>query len=157
MPPELSLYMGKGGVIMKKIVSVLICLLMLFTVTSAFAADIDSDQVEEIQPMYVALKNVSATLYIANGTAQCTGSATALSNDYTINMTMKLQVDNNDYWETIGTWTGSGVGLAGISLYRTKSGLVPANKDYRVHVVATVYKNSKLVENAVVDSPTFNY
>lgn len=135
---------------MKKVVSLLLVVMILVFSVPAFAADANAlaPQDPVIEPNYVGLMSVTSGLSITNGTATCKGSAKAKYTNYSLNLTMQLQKKNGSTWSPVSQWTGTGTGVLGVSLNKTKSGLTSGS--YRVKVTVKVYNGS----GSLVESPT---
>lgn len=135
---------------MKKVVSLLLVLIIFSFAMPVFAVDANASAPQDpiIEPNYVGLQSVTSGLSITNGTATCKGSAKAKYTNYSLNLTMQLQKKNGTTWSNVSQWTGSGTGVLGVSLNKTRSGLTSGS--YRVKVTVKVYNGS----GSLVESPT---
>ncbi|MBE3086295.1 MAG: hypothetical protein IMZ64_08780 [Bacteroidetes bacterium] len=76
---------------------------------------------------------------------------------YNADLIMYLQRKGaNGYWTTIESWSGSGSGISGVSLFESYSGLTKGTT-YRVYAVANVYQNGAYVEQVTVSSQESTY
>lgn len=144
-----------------KLIIITIILLSVFNpvAKSAFA----NDHIEKrnhngtITPYYIGTIRITASLSIsAGGLASCTSSV-SLYPGYYADLTMYLQrKGSNGYWTTIESWSGSGSGISGVSLFESYSGLTKGTT-YRVYAVADVYQNGAYVEQVTVSSQESTY
>lgn len=135
---------------MKRVVSSLLIVMILAFSMPALAAETNAltPQDPVIEPNYVGLQTVTAGLSISNGVATCKGSAKARYTNYSLDLTMQLQKKTGTTWSKVSEWTGSGVGVLGVSLNKTKSGLTSGS--YRVKVTVKVYNAS----GSLIETPT---
>lgn len=103
-----------------------------------------------VEPRYIGVAQLSATLNISsNGAASCGGKA-ILWNGYTVDVKVELKQDGT----TIKTWTSSGSGIvsAGGTYY------VTSGHEYVVITTATVYdSDGNIVETPSKDSVKSSY
>lgn len=99
-----------------------------------------------IEPRFQVLTIVDTALSINSNTATCFGMAKTSSDNYNINISMNLQKKSGISWNTIGSWSGTGTGIEGAKLNKTKSNL--SNGTYRVTLYVSVYDNNgKFIES----------
>lgn len=97
---------------MKKIVSLILVVCMVFS----FASATGSEPTEDIAPLYEQLIGMSSLLKINSlGYAEAYGTATVRAG-YNVEATIELQkLDGN--WNTISSYTSSGTGILGTKPY----------------------------------------
>lgn len=125
----------------KKICSVLLSFLFIFS--SAFISNADIKNDNEIAPCYVNISNCSADLSISGIKAEC--YATVHSNkSVALKIKMELQKEKSTGYETVETWTDS---KTGTFLTMSESRNINILCNYRLKVtftagseVETVYK-----------------
>ena len=149
---------------MKKILRVALVLLLavLFTVPVGAVDQAETNQPAlapdgVMRPMFIAIAVLSAGLTINSwGQATCSGSVSPNNNTYTSYLTVSLQRSNGDgTWSQVTSWSGSGVGLAGVTLtnyYYVGSGT------YRVCSAAFIYNSQGVyLDSALCFSSTVIY
>ena len=129
---------------MKKMISVIMVFILCGFICSKISVSASNIVEEPQKPViienFIALWTASASISINGSTATCLGAAKAQSNAYSILITMHLQKKSGSSWVSISTWTGSGSGITGASLSKTKSGIGSGN--YRTCLIATAYDSS---------------
>lgn len=138
---------------MKKITILLLSFLLVFS--SVSFSDAEESQHESsgtlIEERFIGLSRASASLNISSNTAKCKATAYANSSEYYLYVTLSLQKKNGNTWNTIASWNGSGSGITGVVLSKTKSGLVSGT--YRCKAYVRVYdSNGSYVESTTVYS-----
>ena len=107
---------------MKKCFAIVLTILLLISSIGVTSADgIDSEE-NIILDRYIGLFKTYATLSISSGTASCTGVAKAKTSNYSLSLTLSLQKKSGTSWNTIISWSGTGSGISGIILNKTKFG-----------------------------------
>ena len=138
---------------MKKLLYILLAMVMTCIAIPTLAAEITSgeDAGLIITERFVKLSEAKAGISINNKTATCTGLAKAQDSSFKINITMRLQQKSGTSWNTISTWTGTGSGLTGARLNKTKNSL--SSGTYRTSLYVSVFDcNNKFVESTTVNS-----
>lgn len=142
----------------KRIICVAMCLVMFLSFnTFAFAADLDTDEAEEIQPrLQYTYYTESWIRYVGDGKVNCfsyaygkEGIATKTGIDVYLQKKVLLWWTNTDYeWHTLAPGD-----YAEIKAYYYK---LPSKGTYRVKSIVTVYCGSQteVTENV---SPTYTY
>ena len=136
---------------MKKCFAIVLTILLLISSIGVTSADgIDSEE-NIILDRYIGLFKTYATLSMSSGTASCTGVAKAKTSNYSLSLTLSLQKKSGTSWNTIISWSGTGSGISGIILNKTKSGL--SSGTYRCKAYVRVYdSNGLFVESTTVYS-----
>jgi hypothetical protein len=132
----------QGGFFMKKIIIIsLVSIILIFSAFPVYAGDTANPGTEnKIAPRFTAILSMSAGLSIDSwGKATCSGFVTPQSNSYTSVLTVSLQKSTSSGWSTIKSWTGSGVGFAGVVI---EGHHYVASGKYRVCSTAKVYDSS---------------
>lgn len=127
---------------MKKIASVAVILIMLVSLTiPAYAVDLSTTSSSGIiSPQFTSIGQMSAGLNIdSSGKAQCSGTVTPSNNTYKSYLTVSLQQSTSGGWTTIKSWSGSGTGVAGVSLCNY---WYVVNGTYRVCSTASIYSST---------------
>lgn len=149
---------------MRKSIKVFIISIVLLSIANPIAKSaFASDQIDfgihngTITPNYVGTIRITAGLSIsAGGRASCSSSV-SLYPGYNADLTMYLQrKGSNGYWTTMESWSGSGSGISGVSLFESYSGLTKGTT-YRVYSVAYVYQNGSFIEAVSVASQERTY
>lgn len=138
---------------MKKAIILLISLLMvLSSISFSVAEEHRYESPEELTAeRFIGLSRASASMSISNNTAKCKATAYASSSEYYLYVTLSLQKKSGNSWKTIASWNGSGSGITGVILSKTKSGLVSGT--YRCKAYVRVYdSNGSYVESTTVYS-----
>lgn len=142
----------------KRIICVAMCLVMFLSFnTFAFAADLDTDEVEEIQPRLQYTSYTESWIrYAGNGQVNCfsyaygkEGIATKTGIDVYLQKKVLLWWTNTDYeWHTLAPGD-----YAEIKAYYYT---LPSKGTYRVKSIVTVYcgNQTEVTENV---SPTYTY
>lgn len=138
---------------MKKCFAIVLTILLLLASVSTTSADGIDVEENIILDRYIWLFKAYATLSITNGTANCTGVAKAKSSNYSLSLTLSLQKKSGTSWNYVASWIGTGSGINGVVLNRTKSGLTSGT--YRCVAYVQVYdSNGAYVESTTVYSQT---
>lgn len=121
----------------KRLLSMLLCSLILCMTFSTIIYASTNNNSETVQPRWTTLSTVNASLTITDSNAYCKTTVTTGSR-CTITATMKLQKKSGSSWVTVKTWTGSATDAVRLSLgknYTISSGT------YRVY--STVSANGE--------------
>lgn len=121
----------------KSVISILLALVMVFTVAiTAFAAIADDNLVS---PCYTYIGDTDTTFTVNTFSCTCTGDITGLPSVTKVNVKLQLQKENDGVWSTVETWektsnTNSAIleGSATISPF----------SNYRLKAVYTAYTSS---------------
>lgn len=136
---------------MKKCFVIVLSMLLLFSSVGATSADSINTEESIILDRFIGLYKANATLSINNGTANCTGVARAKTSSFSLVATLSLQKRSGVSWSTIASWSGSGSGITGVILNKTKSGLPSGT--YRCKLYVNVYgSNGTYIESTTVYS-----
>ncbi len=140
---------------MKKAIVILLALLLIIPPFSLSVAE--ENQFENwnglMEERFIALSQASASLSISNNTAKCKAFAYANSSEYHLYVTLSLQKMNGNTWSTIASWIGSGSGITGVVLNKSRSGL--SSGTYRCKAYVRVYdSHGAFVESTTVYSQT---
>lgn len=136
---------------MKKCFAIVLTILLLISSIGVTSADVTDTEENIILDRYIGLFKAYTTLSIASGTASCTGVAKAKSSNYSLSLTLSLQKKSGISWNNVTSWIGTGSGISGVVLNRTKSGLTSGT--YRCVVYVQVYdSNGAFVESTTVYS-----
>ena len=123
---------------MKRIVSLLMVFLVVFSFTTAFANS-GRTTVPQEQLRYAHTLIASGNLSISNKKANCSGRITAFDSSASVSITITLQKKSGTSWLYVDSWSASGTsGALGLSASGTKS--IP-NGTYRVKTSGTVSVN----------------
>lgn len=142
----------------KKVICVVMCLVMFMSFnTIAFAANVDDDNVDEIQPYFQYIEHTECWIrYVGDGKVNCfsyaygiEGIATKTGIDVYLQKKVLLWWTNTDYeWHTLAPGH-----YAEIKAYNY---VLPSKGTYRIKSVVTVYSGSaKEVTESY--SPTYTY
>ncbi len=142
----------------KKVICVVMCLVMFMSFnTIAFAANLDDDNVDEIQPFMQYTERTECWIrYVGDGEVNCfayaygkEGIATKTGIDVYLQKKVLLWWTNTDYeWHTLAPGD-----YAEIKAYNYA---LPSKGTYRVKAVVTVYSGS--AKEVTEDySPTYTY
>lgn len=138
---------------MKKCFAIVLTILLLISSIGVTSADVTDTEENIILDRYIGLFKAYTTLSIASGTANCSGVGKAKTSNYTLSLTLSLQKKSGTSWNTIISWSGTGSGINGIVLNKTKSGL--SSGTYRCKAYVRVYdSNGVFVESTTVYSQT---
>ena len=129
---------------MKRIISFLLAVVMTF----AFAFSVSADKQEQttIVPRYAYIAATLVDINIDESTNVTLNEAYFDTYDRTleVQIELKLQRYNNSKWNTVKTWTASGIGEA--EVYERWA--VPSGYTYRDYVTFKVYdSNGNLIES----------
>lgn len=129
---------------MKRICSFTLALILfLLVVTPCFAAQNDTPAVTP-RYTYIQANSVSFTINESSGVASSSTFCYTYG-DYEVQITLKLQRYNNSKWNTVKTWTTSGMRDASLS----KTWAVPSGYTYRAYATFNIYDdNGNLIETA---------
>lgn len=128
---------------MKHICSFLLAfVLLLLMVVPCFAAENDATP---ITPRYTYIQTSTASI-VVNGSSSTTSSASCYTyGNYEVQITLKLQRYNNSKWNTVKTWTTSGM----IDAILSETWTVPGGYTYRAYATFNIYdSNGNLIETA---------
>lgn len=126
----------------KKIIAFLLTLVMVCSVAAPFAFAAD----EGIQPHYTRIVTFDIGLDIASNDKSTSYSAvTSSSRTDTIDLTMELQREVDGEWETIKSWSTSGL----LSVSLDKDWYVLKGYDYQVLATADVYNANGVWQETV--------
>lgn len=129
---------------MKRLISLLLVLVMLaIVVTPCLAVEQDTSTVT---PRYAYIAANSVYFTINESTNVTTSDVFCRTYDnYEIQIVCQLQRYNNSKWNTVKTWTSSGMKSATL----VKSWAVPSGYTYRAYVTFYIYNNNgTLIETA---------
>ena len=129
---------------MKRIISFLLAVIMAFS----FAISVSAQEQEQtpIMPRYAYIAATLVDININESTNVTTSEAHFITYDATLELQVeiKLQRYNNSKWNTVKTWTASGIGDA----YIGKKWAVPSGYTYRAYATFKVYdSNGNLIES----------
>ncbi len=136
---------------MKKLVSILFSVVLIFSVIApAYAEDLETPVEDPIIEEYQGIRYITADISISVSSATCYGVVDGRSS-YSYSMTVYLQKLSGSNWNSITSWSASGSGNLGVSLTKTKNGLTSGT--YRCKVYVSVYdSNGQFIESATVCS-----
>lgn len=138
---------------MKRTISLLLAVVMLCSFSSYASAE--EQRETSIMPRYTHIAATLVDLSINETTNVSTNEAYFFSYDDTLELQIecKLQRYNNSKWNTVKTWTASGMGEAEVYKYWA----VPSGYTYRDYVTFKVYdSNGNLVES-VTRSDSYSF
>lgn len=140
----------------KKRTRILIAVLVLsLTVGMVPAAAAVANDEPEIQPYYIDLYQVAASINISSaGKATCNGYANTYNTTDEIRMTLYLQRLENGTWVTIKYWSGTGHKSLGMEAYRY---VVPGYYYHTLTMVSIYDSAGKYIESASCASRAFYY
>lgn len=135
---------------------ILIAVLVLsLTVGMMPAAAAQTNDESEIQPCYIDLFQIAASIDISSsGKATCTGFADVYPSNDEIRMTLYLQRLENGKWVTLKYWSATGHVSLGMEAYRY---VVPGYYYHTLTMVAIYDSAGKYVESASCASRAFYY
>lgn len=121
---------------MRRSFAVLLTFVLLVSmITPCFAAENESSTVT---PRYAFIWLNSVDFYRNEGSSSVTSDVYCLLYDnYEVQIVCELQRYNNSKWNTIKTWTASGIQEASL----TKSWVVPSGYTYRAYATFYIYDN----------------
>ncbi len=136
---------------MKKLISIVVITILLFSIiVPTYAEELEPPVDDPIFEEFQGMRTVTASLEISGSIATCHSKLTGKSS-YSYFLTMSLQRQNGSSWSTVISWTGSGTGINGIDIIKTKSGL--SSGTYRCKVYVSVYdSNDQFIESTTVYS-----
>lgn len=137
---------------MKKRIALLITLLMVASVCIGVNIPTQAaNMMDQAEPYYVGIADVSCTLGITSGKATCSGNI-SLRSGYSASLTLKLQQSKDgSSWSTLKTWTATGSRIS-------KSYYVSSGYKYRATFNVKVYNSSgTLVDNLTKTSAIKSY
>lgn len=140
----------------KKRTRMLIAVLVLSLVVGMVpAAAVQTNDESEIQPCYIDLYQIAASINIsAAGKVTCTGYADSDFSTDEIRMTLYLQRLENGTWVTIKYWKGTGYGDLTMEAYRY---VVPGYYYHTLTMVSVYNSAGKYIEGASCASRAFYY
>ena len=128
---------------MKRIISLMLAVVMTF----AFTVSVSAEELEQptIMPRYTYIMATGVNIYIDESTNITTNDAFFYTYDnYEVQIVCQLQRYNNSKWNTIKTWTASGMRYVDLQ----ESWAVPSGYTYRTYATFKVYdSNGNLVES----------
>lgn len=135
---------------------ILIAVLILsLTVGMVPAAAAQTNDESEIQPCYIDLSLISASIDISTaGKATCNGYATTYHDTDEIRMTLYLQRLEDGKWVTVKYWSATGHKYLAMEAYRY---VVPGYYYHTLTMVAIYDSAGKYVESASCASRAFYY
>lgn len=120
---------------MKKVLSILLCVVLLVTLgCTALAAS------DEIQPRWTHIRGIGGGVTDNVLTHTVAGSATAMDFSNTVSIIVTLQKFNSGWTDTSYVWTSSGVGGAGVN-----NDLLLGTGTYRVKIYVKILSPSGTV------------
>ncbi|HKM00827.1 MAG TPA: hypothetical protein VJ083_02105 [Sedimentibacter sp.] len=140
---------------MKKVLAFIIISTIILSFGTQSLAMIEESPTSIIKPAYTYISSFGAALEINSiGVATCEGIMSHTLTDGTCELVIELKkLDSNKNWDTIATWTSTGLQKCADYRYRAVS-----RGTYRVYVTAKVYDSSgNLVESQLVHSITDTY
>lgn len=140
----------------KKRTRMLIAVLVLSLVVGMVpAAAVQTNDESEIQPYYIDLYQIVASISISSaGKATCTGYASAYFNTDEIRMTLYLQRLEDGKWVTVKYWPATGHGYLAMEAYRY---VVPGYYYHTLTMVSVYDSAGKYIEGASCASRAFYY
>lgn len=141
---------------MKKVTILLLSFMFIFSSVSFSVAEESQREISGnlIEERFIGLSRASTSLNISTNTAKCKATAYASSSEYYLYVTLSLQKKNGNTWNTIASWNGSGSGITGVILSKTKSGLVSGT--YRCKAYVRVYdSDSAFIESTIIYSQLY--
>ena len=118
---------------MKKSVSILLILTMLFSSFAIMSSAAVVDDNYDVMPCFTTISSVSTSFVISG--LNSTSTVTLKSQVSTsLSIKIELQKEKSSGYETIETWTKSGTG---ISLLLEETRLINVFSDYRIKVTCT--------------------
>lgn len=135
----------------KTMIAFLLTLVMVFSIAApaVSAVDATNPEIEGIEPRYTRVATFDIDLDI--GSNDKSTSYSRVTSGYgkdTINLTMELQQKIDGKWETIKSWSGSGV----ITVSLEKDWYVDRGYDYQVLSTADVYNSSGVWQETVSET-----
>lgn len=138
---------------MKRTISLMLAIILSFSF--AFSVSAQEQEQNSIMPRYAYIAATLVNIYIDKSANVTTNHAYFDTYDRTleVQIELKLQRYNNSKWNTVKTWTASGIGEA--EVYKTWA--VPSGYTYRDYVIFKVYdSNGNLLESVSrYDSESF--
>ncbi len=119
---------------MKKIVSLFLSLLTLFSMFAPMALASESNPEQPITPYYERASDVQASLSKSGASAKCAGFIRSMSATDKISLTMTLRKKSGGSWLYVDSWSDSGT--YSVSLSKTTGGL--SSGTYKLLVSGTV-------------------
>ena len=134
---------------MKKIISMILCIVILLSMTSITC--MADDTAGEVQPIYNVITEMSASLSLSGtGLATCAGSTTVISDTLSVRLSVALQKYTAGGWQNVTLWSTSGIRLVGLEKYWN----VSESGRYRTCVTVSVYNaNDMQLDYAIGYSP----
>lgn len=120
---------------LKKSISVILCLVMIFSVFSVSfvsnAAIVDNDN--QVMPLYTTIAGYGAAFEVSGLKATASVSLTSQVST-TLKITIYLQKETSSGYETVKTWTKTGTGYA---LLLEESATINVFYNYRIKATMT--------------------
>lgn len=127
--------------VLKKSVSVVLILTMLFSVFAINASAVEVEEENQIMPRWSTISTISTSFVISGLNST---STVALTSQYSTSLYIKieLQKSKSSGYETLETWTKSGTGT---SLVLEEKRLINVFSDYRIKVTCTAGNETQIV------------
>ena len=127
--------------LLKKSVSFVLILTMLFSVFAISASAVEVEEKNQIMPRWSTISTIT-TNFVINGLNST--STVALTSQYSTSLYIKieLQKSKSSGYETLETWTKSGTGT---SLVLEEDRLINIFSDYRIKVTCTAGNETQIV------------
>lgn len=119
------------------------------------AAAVETNDVSEIQPCYIDLYQIAASINISTaGKATCNGYATTYNTTDEIRMTLYLQRLEDGKWVTLKYWSSTGHSYLAMEAYRY---IVPGYYYHTLTMVSIYDSTGKYIESATCASRAAYY
>ena len=144
---------------MKKVLSLLLCLLVLSVTYSPATQAAQMPPVaapQDYSPQFTHILYLATNFTIGSlGRSVCYGAGTLYTPSQTVEVTVALQRLDGGSWKEVKSWTESAPGVPGVSLERI---YYVTSGTYRVCVTVKAYnENGVLLETATAYSYTVKY
>lgn len=121
----------------KSVISVLLSIVMLFSLTvTAFAAVIEEDVA---RPNYTYISGTGATFDVGVFSCTCSGDVSGKSGVKKTSVKLQLQKNNDGVWKTVETWEETTVGTTGSA---SGSATISPLSEYRLKATFTAYTST---------------
>ncbi len=121
----------------KSVISILLSVVMVFTVAiTAFAAIADDNLVS---PCYTYIGSTDTSFTVNTFSCAATGDICGLGGVTRVNIKLQLQKENDGVWSTVKTWEKT---FSGISGELSGSTSISPFSNYRLKAVYTAYTSS---------------
>ena len=121
----------------KSVISILLALVMVFTVAiTAFAAIADDNLVS---PCYTYIGSTDTSFTVNTFSCAATGDICGRNGTIKVNIKLQLQKENDGVWSTVETWEKT---FNGISGELEGSATISPFSNYRLKAVYTAYTSS---------------